>query len=322
MKKHSLDYFHVLISRFSIRMHPEGAFRGRSKEWLFDVNRLQKKLVFFEHVTLANVLSFARKPNLYLILIDEELPNEIRSRLEELISDFSWIRLKPVPPGALSHMTSLGNLLGDENITAPYIVTSNLDDDDAIGVPFFENLHHEISTFIARGDSFHWFGSIDMFEWDVLPSDTAPYGYIKPYSGGVMFTLSTGYSVLSKNFKAGPTVFTLSHSRCLDFLTKQHRRSNFDRKGRFRFRLRFLLNMATSFEWHAVRLLLSKRELATRLDFQRKGEFEGLIINHGDNLQIERIEHGKERREALTSDGLIKQFNVETSNVVRNLQSL
>jgi len=322
MKKHSLDYFHVLISRFSIRMHPDGAFRGRSKEWLFDVNRLKKKLVFFENVTLANVISFTRKPHLYLILIDEELPTEIRTKLQELIDDFDWIQLKPVPPGSLLHLTSLGNLLGELDITAPYIVTSNLDDDDAIGVQYFENLHREISKSIAQGDSFHWFGSIDMLEWDILPSNSAPLGYLKPYSGGVMFILSTGYSVLSKNFETGPTIFTLSHSRCLDFLTRQHRRSNFDRKGRFRFRLRLLLNMATSFNWQAVRSLLSRRELATRLDFQCKEKFKGLIINHGDNLQRERIEHGKEQREVLNPDGLTEQFNIKADRVISKLQNL
>lgn len=290
-------------------------------DWLFDLSRLEKKLVFFEHVTLASVLASTSKPDLYYVLVDEELPREILGKIKNLISPYDWIQTREISPGALGEMTQLDSLLGHLNLPHRYVLTTNLDDDDALGLEFFKNLTRKTEALIARKVPYHWLGSIDMYEWDVLPSDTVKLGFLKPYAGGVLFTLSTGYSVLTMNFPAGPTIFTLSHSRCLDFLTKSHRRENYDKLGRLKFRLRLFMKSLKSGKIHAALLLMGNHEFATRLDFKIPGEFEGLIINHGDNLQVDRIDGGKEKRVGLDPDLIKSKFGVQASVVVQKLYS-
>ena len=313
--------FHVAITRFSIRMHPEGGFRGRSKEWLFDEERLAQKLTLFEHVCFSSISKGSKQPDLLLVLIDRELPKTIRQRLEHVIDPFSWAQTYELDPGALANMRDIGTLLGNFGIKSDFILTTNLDDDDALGADYIQNLKSHVKQHQIQhpNQPFHWFGSIDMQEWDILPSKDAPRGYLKPYSGGVLFTLSTGFSVLTKNDPNGPNVFSLSHSRCLDFLTIKDRRKNYDRKGRFKFRIRLAFQALKMRSWRTTLSIASGQDFATRLDSGRIGEFQGLIINHGDNLQRGRINNGINKRLPANDKLLASTFNVNAKEVVTNI---
>ena len=314
------DIYHVVVTRFSIRIHPEGALRGKSLEWLFDKDRLLQKLILFEHVSLASLAKGSEQPDLLLVLIDKELPDTIRQNLEGIIEPYSWAQTLELDAGALSKMTDLGSLLGDFAIDSKYILTTNLDDDDAIGTHYIQNLKSLVKQHRNENPNqpFHWFGSIDMQEWDILPSKEAALGFLKPYSGGVLFSLSTGFSVLSKNHPRGPNVFTLSHSRCLDFLTLNHRRTNYDRQGRFKFRVRLALNALKMGRWETVFRILRSDDFATRLDDGRTGQFQGLISNHGDNLQQGRIKSGISTRQPVRNETLQSIFNVHAQKVIDN----
>jgi len=313
------EIFHVVITRFSIRMHPDRGFRGRSKDWLFDEHRLTQKLSLFEHVSFSSISKGSEQPDLLLVLIDPELPKDIRRKLENIISPYSWANTLEVSPGALANMRSLGSLLGHLSIKSELILTTNLDDDDAIGAQYILNLktlvkRHQIDR---PRQPFHWFGSIDMQEWDLLPSNEAPLGFVKPYSGGVMFVLSVGFSVLTKNNPNAPSIFTLSHSRCLDFLTRKHRRANYDRKGRFKFRLSLALRSLKMGSWGAALGIIRGSDYATRLDAGGSGEFQGLIINHGDNLQSGRIKSGSNKRKPAKHNTMMANYNIDARKAIQ-----
>lgn len=312
-----MDFHHILITRFSVRLSADSAFQGRSSEWLFNIERLNQKLVLFEHVTLASVLAGSAQPDLYLILIDTQLPDEILKSLTSLIKPHPWIQLKAINPGDLTKMQQISGFGNEINKQYRCVVTTNLDDDDALGIDYLKNLRTHIAQGLEKNQfgRFHWFGSIDMKEWDILPCSDAPLGFVKPYSGGVLFTLSTGYSVFTQNHSFAPTIFTLSHSRCLDYLTTKHRRINFDVKGRRRFAVTFCIRAARMGAWVEIFQFFAGRSLATRLDTDLTGSFEGLIINHGDNLQGGRIEQGKSERSPLEPEYLEKRFGVQSSNV-------
>ncbi len=314
------EVYHVAITRFSIRMHSNEGFRGRSKEWLFNEVRLSQKLVLFEHVAFSSIAKGSKQPDLFLVLIDKELPETIRQQLENIIEPYHWAQTFEVEPGALANMRDIGSLLGGFAIDSKYILTTNLDDDDAIGTHYIQNLKSLVKQHRNENPNqpFHWFGSIDMQEWDILPSKEAALGFLKPYSGGVLFSLSTGFSVLSKNHPRGPNVFTLSHSRCLDFLTLNHRRTNYDRQGRFKFRVRLALNALKMGRWETVFRILRSYDFATRLDDGRTGQFQGLISNHGDNLQQGRIKSGISTRQPVRNETLQSIFNVHAQKVIDN----
>jgi hypothetical protein len=312
------EVFHVAITRFSIRMHAEEGFRGRSKDWLFNEDRLVKKLALFEHVCFSSISKGSEQPDLLLVLIDRELPKTIRHRLEHIIEPFSWAQTFELEPGALANMRDIGTLLGNFGIKSDFILTTNLDDDDALGVDYIQNLKTHVKQHQIQhpNQPFHWFGSIDMLEWDILPSKDAPRGFLKPYSGGVLFTLSTGFSVLTKNDPNGPNVFSLSHSRCLDFLTIKHRRKNYDRNGRFKFRVRLAFRALKMGSWSTILAIGSGQDFATRLDERRIGEFQGLIINHGDNLQAGRLQSGAQKRVPLDPQEILVRFNVQAQKAL------
>jgi len=313
--------FHVILTRFSIREQAEGGFEGRSKEWLFDEVRLAQKLTLFEHVSFSSIARGSEQPDLLLVLIDEELPKTIRQRLEHIIEPFSWAQTFELKPGVINNMQNIGSFLGDFGIKSDFILTTNLDDDDALGTDYVENLKNHVKQHqIQRPlQPFHYFGSIDMQEWDILPSKDSPLGFLKPYSGGVLFVLSTGFSVLTKNDPNGPGIFSLSHSRCLDYLTKKHRRQKYDRNGRFRFRIRLAFQALKMKSWRTIIALAVGQDFATRLDEKRIGEFQGLIINHGDNLQRSRIKNGINKRLPANDKLLASTFNVNAKEVVTNI---
>ena len=313
-----LDFHHILITRFSVRLSANSAFQGRSEDWLFNIDRLHQKLSLFQHVTLASILAGSALPDSYLILIDPLLPGEILAKLKSIVSPFSWIHLKIINPGDITKMQSISGFGNSIEKHHRYVLTTNLDDDDALGVDYLKNLRTHIAEGIAKNrfGRFHWFGSIDMKEWDILPCSDAPLGYVKPYSGNVLFTLSTGYSVFTKNHNFAPTIFTLSHSRCLDYLTTKHRRVNFDAKGRKRFAFSFCFRAARMGAWVEMFKFLAGQPFATRLDTDLNATFEGLIINHGDNLQGGRIKQGMEVREPLSPELLDRKFGVRTAELI------
>lgn len=312
------DFHHILITRFSVRLSADSAFQGRSSEWLFNVERLKQKLVLFEHVTLASVLAGSAQPDSYLILIDTQLPDEILKSLKSLTEPYPWIQLNALNPGDLTKMQQLSGFGNEIKKQCHCVVTTNLDDDDALGIDYLKNLRAHVAEGIKKNQfgRFHWFGSIDMQEWDILPCSDAPLGFVKPYSGGVLFTLSTGYSVFTQNHNLAPTIFTLSHSRCLDYLTTKHRRVNFDAKGRRKFALTFCLRAARMGAWVEMFKFLAGQPFATRLDTDLNATFEGLIINHGDNLQGGRIKQGMEVREPLSPELLDRKFGVRTAELI------
>lgn len=314
------DIYHVVVTRFSIRMHPEGALRGKSLEWLFDKDRLLQKLILFEHIALASLAKGSEQPDLLLVLIDKELPETIRQQLENIIEPYHWAQTFELEPGALANMSHIGSLLGGFAIDSKYILTTNLDDDDAIGTHYIQNLKSLVKQHRNENPNqpFHWFGSIDMQEWDILPSNEAALGFLKPYSGGVLFSLSTGFSVLSKNHPYGPNIFLLPHNFCLDFLTLKHRRENYNRRGRFKFRVRLALNALKMGRWETVFRILRSDDFATRLDDGRTGQFQGLISNHGDNLQQGRIKSGISTRKPVSNETLQSIFNVHAQKVIDN----
>lgn len=306
------EFTHILISRFSIRMHENEGFRGRSTSWLFDEDRLELKLRLLEHVALASIAGGTAQPDLYMVLMDKDLPQSIRAKLEFLASQYPWVHLHSVGPGALMGMRDLGGLVGHLNIQSPYILTTNLDDDDALSDGFIGGLQQRAGEFIKQRPNapFHWFGSTEMYEWDMVSEGSAPMGFSKPFSGNVNHVLSTGYSVLSKNYDFGPTVFTLSHNRCLDFLSATHKRAKTKSINRIRFKINLARKLLSDFKiCSAVRFVFST-ENASLLNSSEGSNFMGLIVNHGDNLQNVRITLGTERRAMLNEMWLKETFNV------------
>lgn len=312
------DVFHVLITRFSIRMSPDKGFRDKSTEWLFDESRLEHKLALFETVTFPSIIFGKRKPDLYLILVDEELPFRIKEKLEAVISKHPWVQTFTVPGQGLVNMRNIQWIKESFKISTPFVLTTNIDDDDALGNGYVENLQLRVNEHINdhANDAFHWFGSMDMYEWDMIFDTDEPLGFVKPFSGGVKFVLSTGFSVLTKNHNHGPSVFFLSHSKCLDYLTKKHRRFNYDRVGRFKFRLRLLQRASQMRVFSTIWKVLLGTELAARLDYNNNGSFEGLIINHGDNLQQIRLGLGKINRTPVDEMDFQNKFNINVHATV------
>ena len=312
------DIYHVVVTRFSIRIHPEGALRGKSREWLFDKDRLLQKLVLFEHVSLASLAKGSEQPDLLLVLIDKELPDTIRQNLEGIIEPYSWAQTLELDAGALSKMTDLGSLLGDFAIDANYILNTNLDDDDALGADYIRNLKTMVKRHrIERPNQpFQWFGTTDIQEWDILLSQAFPLGFTKYWTGSVHHALSPGYSVLSKNHPSGPNIFLLPHNHCFDILNRKQHRKNYNQMGRFKFRVKLAITALKMGSGKTVLDIIRKTQFATRIDKKWPGQFKALMVNHGDNLQSTRIDRGASLREPCKPEIIHLNFNVNALKII------
>ena len=305
----------ILITRFSVRMFSKLALRGRSKEWLLDEVRLKQKLLLFRNITLPSVTRASRLPNHHLLLIDKELPDSIRLELATLIEPYPFMQIIPVDYKEQIDFRSIEWLPKTLQITSDFVLTVNLDDDDGLHENYFSGLMKMAQNKSAENDAFHWFGTTNVQEWDLVLEKNAPLGYAKPNSGGVNFVMSTGFAVLTRNVSSGPSIFCVSHSEALDILNRRKRRKNVRKKFVYYRRLS-LAKRAFAMGCYAFSIKILLGWIAcTDLSEENAPNFQGLLINHGDNLQQQRIEFGQELRTPMTSE-LLRPFSIEVQNII------
>ncbi len=132
----SIDYEHILITRFSYRFKKDTPIGN-----LFDKKRMERRFQLFETFCLPSVLSQVN-PNFYwMIIVDAELPTEYLDRLWKAIALFysSETYSRRGPRQIFVHRWDWTATLTETDWMKKYIqfhkrylITTRLDDDDSI----------------------------------------------------------------------------------------------------------------------------------------------------------------------------------------------
>jgi len=120
---------------------------------VFDECWFEYRQLLLEHLTLASIDAQTSKDFLWLIGIDRDMPQEARKRLDGMVEGRPHIRLLEVElkrdfKGAVANWVSTQA----SEMGARWIMTTRLDDDDAIHRELVERLHREAGVFLDRGE--------------------------------------------------------------------------------------------------------------------------------------------------------------------------
>lgn len=131
------QFSHFIITRFNIwslditNTRPEGV---PDKEWLSHRFRL------FDTFTYPSVRGQKNQDFKWIVLFDVNTPGSFREKIDAYTDWNNFI------PRFITSLDELPGIVSDEtDETAKYLITTRLDNDDAIGVDFIELVQHQFS---------------------------------------------------------------------------------------------------------------------------------------------------------------------------------
>lgn len=124
-------------------------------------------MALFENLTFQAIINQTVEPDFWVIVVDGELPSKFRLRLEELTAAYDWIVVHRWNPTC--DWYQLGWVIDLFSIETPFVLTSLIDDDDALDLNYNERLRNQVDNHIRVGSRFgwFWFGSLCALEWDL-----------------------------------------------------------------------------------------------------------------------------------------------------------
>src|SRR6266496_3418465 len=219
---------HILITRFSYR--GKDAFKDVSgptfhrTEDPLDPRRLDIRFMLFEVTCLPCALQQNEQRFTWVILVDSALPARDLERLRSLTKLRRDTHVHVYDPR--SSLASLDWLEAYLPRDSDYVVTTNLDDDDAFPLGFVGAVQERLRAFerIAKLPPIGAIGAEEIVEWDLLASPGAPLGWKAPWHEATGVA-SAGLSLYCKRPEFNFCVLCLRHRRArayLDFSRKPH----------------------------------------------------------------------------------------------------
>jgi len=135
-------YRHVIITRFSVRFNMETEKNGN----LFDLDRLKKRMEVFKAVCLPSLLKQSWKNFYWVILIDSKLPSDYKDELMSIASKHKFIRILEWKPDHYKLWKIDWLKDAGINIDVNHIITTRLDDDDALHKSFTQTVQRYYKT--------------------------------------------------------------------------------------------------------------------------------------------------------------------------------
>lgn len=151
---------HFLVTRFSVRL-PSWT-RASVRDGLFEPARLERRMQLFESICLPSVRAQTRQDFRWIIVHDAALPAEYRERLARAVADLPNAVLyehgdpSEWPEGWLDQYVGPGN---------DCVLTTLIDDDDALHRDYVKLLRREAEAADLAGKTVVAFGARLAFQW-------------------------------------------------------------------------------------------------------------------------------------------------------------
>lgn len=291
-----MDYQHIVLTRFSLTRRTDSVARrdksGKRQAWFRDPlseSSLRLRLFLLEHICLPSIRGQSDQNFTWIIITDPEMPAKYHRQISELLSGNPNYRNHVRQPK--DKLKRLGWIEPYRDREKAYLITTNLDSDDALPTGFVSALKTVFAREQARGRGPFFFlaGISAALQWDLVFSRRAPLGWACRWHRKAVRTPSCGFSLIA------PT-------KCnLNILAGRHRLAeaytDYSRGTR---------------ECHVkrARKLFAKQpgDSARWLPFLDLSPTIGpsLVSNHGDNLQAFRLFEKKESQWPMRKDLLSK----------------
>ena len=167
-----------LLTRFNYRC---SSFARTSSDPL-KPSRLRQRLQLLEGVVLPSIASQTSQNFTWVLIVDKDLPEEFRQRLRFMLSTIeNAVIVDYQDDETIFHINWLTPFLRNPT---QHIITTNVDDDDAIHIDYVQECQTLISNAIGadRLPSIFAIGSSSYLQWDIVWGRSAPQGYVKPWS--------------------------------------------------------------------------------------------------------------------------------------------
>lgn len=132
------SFVHAVATRIGIGVYDEQWFHHR--------------LALFEAITLPSMASQTSREFTWLLVVDEQMPPPALARLRESIAVLPNTEILPVEfKSSLAGAVAGWGRTRAAQVGAGHVLTSRLDDDDALAVGCVQRLHEEAETFLGLG---------------------------------------------------------------------------------------------------------------------------------------------------------------------------
>lgn len=189
---------HFIVTRFCIRdlelFAGGGKFVGGAGDPLKN-EYLEKRFMMLKGVAGPSLLSQTNQNFSWIFLVDRNLSDAFRQRLLNLDSGNISIHIADyIEESNMQYLHWLQPLLRPD---CKYVVTTNLDDDDALSMNFVETIHDIITKEHQQGTllPFRFFGCSDAKLWSLIRTKAVPLGWKSDWPFHFPFS-SVGMSIM------------------------------------------------------------------------------------------------------------------------------
>lgn len=147
-----IEYKIYIYTRFSLPMYEKYKDRNNLKtifnsyeeyiEYLYGDDRLEKKLFFFETLTLKTILSQTYKNYNWIIFISSLLPNKYKTYLKNIENHYYHINIYEIKELSIKNI----NLHKYHHPKEKCFLSSRIDDDDGLSTNYFDSVVKDFQT--------------------------------------------------------------------------------------------------------------------------------------------------------------------------------
>jgi len=198
---------HLVITRFSFR---GDAFKKRNVPDPLNPSNLELRFKLFEITCLPSILAQTNRNFGWVLITDKDLRADLKERLGKLVGDKKRVYLHEYDPSEnLANLDWLEQFLVG---TPDYVLTTNVDDDDAIPEDFVSALQSHLFEVerMGRLPPFKIIGTRRIVQWDLITSRKAPLGWKCPWHRG-QYVTNLGCSLLCQYPKYNFSVLGMVH---------------------------------------------------------------------------------------------------------------
>jgi len=267
---------------------------------------LDLRFEIFQIACLPAILNQENQNFKWILLIDPALPFKYKTKLENLVlvrPDTHLVRYSSELN--INNLDWLSPLIHPET---RYVITTKLDDDDAIFTGFTNYIANHINKLYSSGMLLpvNFYACKNNCAWDLYYSKNEKLGFVKPYPIKNQ-PPSAGFSLSCKYPELNLSVLSFSHHN-FEYLSEQTKEipENTGVKVKTIERNRKLIKdlaQATKLAWNG--------ELNDHNFHYLDSDFmQSLITNHFDNIQLFRIFRNSETRTPVDEKSTFPEFSI------------
>ncbi|HMQ05897.1 MAG TPA: glycosyltransferase [Saprospiraceae bacterium] len=297
---------HLILTKFSYRF--PGWNKGKSIDPL-SPSVLVHRMHMLKSITYPCLKSQTHQDFSWIIIIDPGLPDDKRKAIENFQLPGAKIYISEYMEA--SHKKKTSWLLPFINTDTQYLITSNLDADDAVFRGFTLYIHDYFYSLIKKNkiQPLHFLYAGNIIQWDLIQSKDAPFGYIKPWTRKGTISVSTGYTVCCQFPEVDFIVYSLGH-RLPGFLYHEND-EQFETNDSIRTILKNARNVIKQVAENADVHWDGEIEKNIHVDYIRSNHQQALVVNHWQNKQFTRLLESEDERIKCDIHHSLKDFDID-----------